>query len=184
MILSGLLDDGTAGLMVVHAAGGKAIVQEPRTALFTSMPTSALRQVPEALAVPVSEIADLLLKLSREALSETAPRRSTVVAEQKEVKLAEADMPEIENNGRRGKPSQFACPDCGGVLWEIDDAVFCASVAGWACFYRGPSGRRATSRSRGSAVGRPACARGTGVALSQYGGARAKLTTGGVTGGV
>jgi two-component system chemotaxis response regulator CheB len=124
VILSGLLDDGTAGLMVVHAAGGKAIVQEPRTALFASMPTSALRQVPEAVAVPLREIADLLLKLSREEVPDTTPRGAAVVAEQKEIKLAEADMPEIENDGRRGKPSQFACPDCGGVLWEIDDTGF------------------------------------------------------------
>jgi two-component system chemotaxis response regulator CheB len=40
----------------------------------------------------------------------------------KEVKYAEADMAAIEDEeGRPGAPSQFACPDCGGVLWELED---------------------------------------------------------------
>jgi len=44
-ILTGLLDDGTSGLMVVRAQGGAAIVQDPSTAMFSSMPESALEQV-------------------------------------------------------------------------------------------------------------------------------------------
>ena len=30
-------------------------------------------------------------------------------------------MAAIEDDGRPGVPSQFACPDCGGVLWEAED---------------------------------------------------------------
>lgn len=33
-------------------------------------------------------------------------------------------MSAIENENHPGRPSPFACPDCGGVLWEIDDAAF------------------------------------------------------------
>jgi two-component system chemotaxis response regulator CheB len=46
VILSGMLDDGTAGLMVVNASGGEAIVEDPQSALFSSMPRSALDQFP------------------------------------------------------------------------------------------------------------------------------------------
>ena len=43
MILTGNLDDGSAGLRTIKQLGGIAIVQDPRDALFPAMPTNALR---------------------------------------------------------------------------------------------------------------------------------------------
>jgi two-component system, chemotaxis family, protein-glutamate methylesterase/glutaminase len=68
IILTGMLDDGTAGLMVVHAGGGKAIVQDPISALFPAMPRNALNQVPSAQVLPLEQIAALLTKLVGEEL--------------------------------------------------------------------------------------------------------------------
>eukprot|EP01133_Synstelium_polycarpum_P024318 gene24318-29172_t len=45
VILSGYLDDGTAGLRAIKACGGKALVQEPREAQAPAMPQSALAHV-------------------------------------------------------------------------------------------------------------------------------------------
>jgi two-component system chemotaxis response regulator CheB len=39
----------------------------------------------------------------------------------KEVQYAELEMAAIEDEHRPGTPSQFACPECGGVLWEIHE---------------------------------------------------------------
>ena len=123
VILTGMMDDGTAGLMVIHARHGASVIQNPRTAMFPAMPRSALERVPDAHVASLEEIPALLVRLVSEELKgtvQTLPWPDTAAA--KEVRIAELDMAEIENEMRNGKPSQFACPECGGVLWEIDQS--------------------------------------------------------------
>jgi two-component system, chemotaxis family, protein-glutamate methylesterase/glutaminase len=38
--------------------------------------------------------------------------------------IAELDMDVISSEERPGQPSPFACPDCGGVLWEYEQNGF------------------------------------------------------------
>lgn len=60
VILSGMLDDGARGLAAVQQSGGLTIVQDPGDAVYSSMPTAALRQVAADFVVPASEIGPLL----------------------------------------------------------------------------------------------------------------------------
>ncbi len=125
VVLTGLLDDGTSGLMVVKARGGAAIVQDPETAMFSAMPKSALEQVPQATVLPLERIAEELVRLVGQELppeASSAPARETW--EEKETQLLEREMPQIRNGERPGEPSVFACPDCGGVLWKMDEDGF------------------------------------------------------------
>src|SRR5687767_8151066 len=64
VILTGNLDDGTAGLWAMKKLGGTAVVQDPSDALFPSMPTSALTHVPVDHCVPLSEMVPLLARLT------------------------------------------------------------------------------------------------------------------------
>jgi two-component system chemotaxis response regulator CheB len=65
VILSGGLNDGTAGLRALRASGGKAVVQDPKDASFAEMPASALRYAGADHCVRLKQMAPLLVELSR-----------------------------------------------------------------------------------------------------------------------
>ena len=63
VILTGANDDGARGLARVVELGGTAVVEDPETARRAEMPRAALRATPSARAVPLAEIAPLLVDL-------------------------------------------------------------------------------------------------------------------------
>src|SRR5687767_14367963 len=63
VILTGNLDDGTAGLSAIKRLGGVAIVQDPADAPFPSMPQSALHHVNVDHKLPLGDIAPLLVRV-------------------------------------------------------------------------------------------------------------------------
>jgi hypothetical protein len=64
VVLTGLLRDGTAGLVAIKQAGGVAVVQDPRDAEFSDMPESALAGAQVDYCAPLAEIAALLAGLA------------------------------------------------------------------------------------------------------------------------
>lgn len=120
VILTGALDDGTAGLQTIKQCGGLAIVQDPQDALFPGMPTSALVHVKVDYTLPLNEIGPLLGRLSRVPSS---GERAIAVSEglNKELRVEQMDPAMMYTSERAGKPSVFSCPDCGGVLWEVEE---------------------------------------------------------------
>jgi two-component system chemotaxis response regulator CheB len=119
IILTGALDDGTAGLAAVKEAGGIAIVQDPDEAFASSMPRSARAFVPVDHVLPLREIATLIVSLTNEQTD------LPVAVEGPHVKAMEPDLgpPNIavQEADRPGKVSVFTCPECHGTLWEADE---------------------------------------------------------------
>jgi two-component system chemotaxis response regulator CheB len=123
VILSGSLDDGTAGLLALKRRGGVAIVQDPKDALFPGMPASAMSVVKVDHCLPLSSIGPTIARLVTEPIEETevAGMSSRNDRLNYENRASEADLTAIEQNDKPGIPSPFACPDCGGVLWEVEN---------------------------------------------------------------
>lgn len=120
VVLSGALDDGTAGLLAVKRRGGIAVIQDPKDALYPSMPQSALKHVAVDYSVPLSDIGPLLKRLVYEQAEEEGAYPVSEDMEM-ETKLAELNMDTLNNGKHVGTPSAFSCPECGGVLWELHD---------------------------------------------------------------
>ena len=66
-----MLNDGSAGLRAIRAAGGLAVVQEPADAAAPDMPRSALRHAGADYRVRLAEIPELLMRLADELMLET-----------------------------------------------------------------------------------------------------------------
>jgi two-component system chemotaxis response regulator CheB len=66
VLLTGMLDDGTAGLIAVKRCGGVTVVQDPKDAAYPDMPQSALNHVKVDYCVPLAEMGALLERLVTE----------------------------------------------------------------------------------------------------------------------
>jgi two-component system, chemotaxis family, protein-glutamate methylesterase/glutaminase len=118
IVLSGALDDGTAGLWAIKDRGGIAVVQDPAEAEQSSMPASALANVQVDHCLPVSDIPALLLMLSQQSVEEES--RATVSKDLEiETKIALGDDAAELDVKQLGEVSEFTCPDCHGTLIEV-----------------------------------------------------------------
>lgn len=122
VVLSGGLDDGTAGLWTIKSRGGIAVVQEPAEAEVSSMPENALAAVAVDYRVTIAELAPLLVRLTAETVTEVGE-----IAVEEQQKIAIETRIAAQNGAlglgvlTLGKPSHFACPECHGVLSAITD---------------------------------------------------------------
>ena len=97
VILTGAIDEGTAGLAEIKRRGGIAVVQDPKTARCPSMPESAVAHVNVDYAVTLAEIPALLSRL--------VSRKQTKEKPMQEERLEKHF-------------SGLTCPECRGPLTE------------------------------------------------------------------
>jgi two-component system, chemotaxis family, protein-glutamate methylesterase/glutaminase len=120
IVLSGELDDGSAGLLAIKECGGIAIVQDPLTAVSSSMPESAAENVSLDYSLPASDIGLLVNKLVNEIISADfqCPKKHK---EELNFLIGTTDgIPIIEDIGSL---VGVGCPSCGGPLWELGDKL-------------------------------------------------------------
>lgn len=118
ILLTGYLDDGTAGLIAIQRCGGTCIVQDPKDAEYPDMPNNALNQLKPDFCVPVAEMGGVLFKLMSRKLGKRKPVPEDI---QREAKIAEHVLSDLASVNALGVQAPFNCPGCGGVLWKIGD---------------------------------------------------------------
>lgn len=123
VILTGALDDGTAGLAAIKACGGIAVVQDPSEALAPDMPSSAIDNVAVDHVLKLDEIPAALLRVVEanargSQAMDAAPAVPQWVEAENRFGMQGVEMHRLEE---LAKPSTFTCPECHGTLWELND---------------------------------------------------------------
>jgi two-component system chemotaxis response regulator CheB len=119
VVLSGMLDDGSAGLWAIERRGGVAVVQDPDDAEYPDMPRSALQTVGTVMSLPIRDIGPALVRLAREPVEQAAEEAPPGMAS--EVRMATQNADWMEELDRIGERVPFTCAECGGPLWEINN---------------------------------------------------------------
>jgi two-component system chemotaxis response regulator CheB len=117
IVLTGMLEDGAAGMQAIKRAGGVCIVQDPNEAKYPDMPMAVLTSLKPDYVIPIEEmgaaIAESIVKQKKKKGKKVPPDIT------KEADIAERVSIGIDKVSQLGERSLFSCPDCGGGLWEI-----------------------------------------------------------------
>jgi two-component system chemotaxis response regulator CheB len=124
VLLSGSLDDGTAGFQVVKQAGGQTLVQDPEEALYRGIIDSAIAGAPVDAILPVARLAaEIERRVGGEPAAELSPKGGAAADS-----LADrsgdptSSSPSVDAEGTaNGTPSGLVCPECSGVLWDVSE---------------------------------------------------------------
>jgi two-component system, chemotaxis family, protein-glutamate methylesterase/glutaminase len=117
-VLTGTLGDGAAGLSALKQCGGITVVQDPSDATFSEMPETALTLARPDHVVSLAGMPALFEELVRQPAGQAVPVPSSLAYEVNVASGGHGSMKEMDRIGRR---SVLACPDCHGVMWEIED---------------------------------------------------------------
>lgn len=118
VILTGYLDDGAAGLDAIHRCGGVCVVQDPDDAAYPDMPRNALKATDVNHCVPLARLGALLTELVHREYGESREIPEDIAIEARIARRVLSDLSAVHTLGHQ---VPFNCPDCGGVLWEIDN---------------------------------------------------------------
>jgi len=120
IVLSGMLDDGTAGLWAIKDQGGIALVQSPEDALHPSMPESALLHVAVDHTLPVAAMPALLTKIVHDTTG-AIPHAESAEKRGIEIRIALKGNGLQEGIMQLGPISANTCPECHGVLVRMQE---------------------------------------------------------------
>jgi two-component system, chemotaxis family, protein-glutamate methylesterase/glutaminase len=119
VILSGTMGDGTVGMMVVKGYGGVTLVQDPGEVLYDGMARRAIEYADIDYVLPVREISSRVASL---ASPDERPEEDTTMSTtyQDPDAIIQRDLAEQVEGRRAGDTAVYSCPDCGGVLWQME----------------------------------------------------------------
>ena len=117
IILTGLLNDGVSGMWAIKRSGGSLIVQDPNEAEYPDMPLSVLSRMEVDHCVLLSLMGTVLQDIFQHQKKEPSEIPQEVIAE---AEMAEQMASGIDLISTLGENSVYTCPDCGGVLFQVE----------------------------------------------------------------
>lgn len=117
VVLSGMQNDGTSGLLAIKRCGGLAVVQDPKEAAYPDMPRNALAHVAVDHVLPLAGIAPLLVELA--ATARPPPVKEVPEEIRIEALIAAEELFVMPDQHRLGTLSPLTCPECDGSMQEI-----------------------------------------------------------------
>jgi two-component system, chemotaxis family, protein-glutamate methylesterase/glutaminase len=117
-VLTGTLSDGTSGLQAVKRCGGTSVVQDPSDADFPDMPRNAINGATPDHVVRLEDMPALFQRLVAQPEGNSMPVPENIRVE---VAVAKGTSIGMEAMDRLGRRSVLTCPDCNGVMWEMED---------------------------------------------------------------
>jgi two-component system, chemotaxis family, protein-glutamate methylesterase/glutaminase len=120
ILLTGMLDDGVAGLRAIRDAGGVVIVQEPASAAFPELPSRALLAITPDRVLPIDAIGGAIASLVGEPVKvATTPPHLALEAE-----IDREGSVSPEKMSTLGPQTTLLCPECRGPMWQAGDEEF------------------------------------------------------------
>ncbi len=120
VVLSGALDDGTAGAMAVRERGGLVLAQDPAEAAYPSMPRSVIDHLSVYAVGTATELGGLVDTICRTAVDPALAAPVAGFADPDDA-LLDADESGMGSALLSGRPAGFGCPECHGSLFEIEE---------------------------------------------------------------
>lgn len=116
VLLSGMLNDGVAGLEAIKRCGGYTVVQDPQEAVAAEMPRNALRKVSIDVTAPTARLAEVVT----ERVTEPASSAMEIPDDLRmEVQIAAGDHIDSDIVRDFADPAPLTCPSCGGVMSKL-----------------------------------------------------------------
>jgi two-component system, chemotaxis family, protein-glutamate methylesterase/glutaminase len=123
VLMSGVLDDGVAGLAAIRSRGGITIAQSPSDALFPAMPSKAIDYGVVDHQAAAADIGELLAKLSMQEVEKHDMKADPKMELENRIAMARRFSTNFDTQ-ELGPVSSYTCPDCNGALISVDNDNF------------------------------------------------------------
>jgi two-component system chemotaxis response regulator CheB len=123
VLLSGVLDDGIAGLAMIRSRGGITIGQLPEDALFPALPTNARKAGVLDHQAAAGDMGTLLTTLAQRNIEHDHTERNLTMELENRIAKTAPFSAEFDTQ-QLGSPSGYTCPDCNGSLVSLSTNHF------------------------------------------------------------
>ena len=113
IVLTGFLDDGTAGMSAIKRSGGTCIVQDPNQAEYPDMPLSVLNNMEVDYCIPLAEMGNIIWDITQTTKLKDTKIPQDVITEAAIDRKVSTSISDVEVFDK----TVYNCPDCGGGLW-------------------------------------------------------------------